>query len=125
MKAKVGDWLVIKGATIDQPDHRGLIIEVRSSDGSPPYVVRWLETDHVATVIPGPDAVVVTAEEQNAADERAQHRFGAVQSAIPPCQGNVGDSLKRRSRWVSAGRRKSGAGMERWCRSTSRGSKQR
>ncbi|WP_151081157.1 DUF1918 domain-containing protein, partial [Mycobacterium tuberculosis] len=41
------------GATIDQPDHRGLIIEVRSSDGSPPYVVRWLETDHVATVIPG------------------------------------------------------------------------
>lgn len=82
MKAKVGDWLVIKGATIDQPDHRGLIIEVRSSDGSPPYVVRWLETDHVATVIPGPDAVVVTAEEQNAADERAQHRFGAVQSAI-------------------------------------------
>lgn len=87
MKAKVGDWLVIKGATIDQPDHRGLIIEVRSSDGSPPYVVRWLETDHVATVIPGPDAVVVTAEEQNAADERAQHRFGAVQSAILHARG--------------------------------------
>lgn len=79
MKAKVGDWLVIKGATIDQP--------VRSSDGSPPYVVRWLETDHVATVIPGPDAVVVTAEEQNAADERAQHRFGAVQSAILHARG--------------------------------------
>lgn len=87
MKAKVGDWLLIKGATIDQPDHRGLIIEVRSSDGSPPYVVRWLETDHVATVIPGPDAVVVTAEEQNAADERAQHRFGAVQSAILHARG--------------------------------------
>ena len=82
MKAKVGDWLVIKGTTIDRPDQRGLIIEVHSSDGSPPYVVRWLETDHVATVFPGPDAVVVTAEEQEAADERAQHRFGAVQSAI-------------------------------------------
>jgi hypothetical protein len=82
MKATVGDWLVIKGATVDRPDQRGLITEVHSSDGSPPYVVQWLDTDHVATVFPGPDAVVVTAEEQKAADERAQHRFGAVQSVI-------------------------------------------
>ena len=82
MKAKVGDWLVIKAATLDRPDQRGLITEVRSSDGSPPYVVRWLDNDHLATVFPGPDAVVVTAEEQKAADKWAQHRFGAVQSAI-------------------------------------------
>ena len=82
MKAKVGDWLVIKGTTIDRPDQRGLISEVHSPDGSPPYVVRWLETEHVATVFPGADAVVVTAAEQEAAVERAQHRFGAVQSAI-------------------------------------------
>ncbi len=82
MKAKAGDWLVIKGATIDRPDQRGLISEVHSSDGSPPYVVRWLENDHVATIYPGSDAVVVTAAEQKAADEQAQHRFGAVQSAI-------------------------------------------
>jgi uncharacterized protein DUF1918 len=82
MKAKVGDWLVIKGTTIDQLDQQGLITEVHSADGSPPYVVRWLETDHVATVFPGTDAVIVTAAEQVAADERALHRFGAVQSAI-------------------------------------------
>jgi hypothetical protein len=82
MKAKVGDWLVIKGVTIGQPEHRGLITEVHSSDGSPPYVVRWLETDHVATVFPGPDAVVVTPNEQHAADERAQHHLDEVQSAI-------------------------------------------
>lgn len=82
MKAKVGDWLVIKGATLDRPDQRGLITEVHSSDGSPPYVVEWIDTDHVATVFPGPDAVVVTAEEQKAADQRAQRRFGAVQSVI-------------------------------------------
>ena len=60
MKANVGDWLVVKGTTVDRPDQRGLITEVHSSDGSPPYVVRWLDTDHVATVFPGPDAVVVT-----------------------------------------------------------------
>jgi hypothetical protein len=82
VKAKNGDWLVIKGTTIDQPVQRGLITEVHSSDGSPPYVVRWLATDHEATVFPGEDAVVVTAEEQADADERAQHRFWAVQSAI-------------------------------------------
>jgi Domain of unknown function (DUF1918) len=82
MKAKVGDWLVFKGAKVDRPDQRGLITEVHSSDGSPPYVVRWLENDHVATVFPGPDAIVVTADEQKAADRRAQSRVGAVQSAI-------------------------------------------
>ena len=82
MKAQVGDWLVLKGTTVDSPDKRGLISEVHSSDGSPPYVVRWLNTEHEATVFPGPDAMVVSAEEQSAADERARRRFGAVQSAI-------------------------------------------
>lgn len=82
MKAKVGDWLVIKGTTIDQPDQRGLITEVHSSDGSPPYVVHWLDSDHVTTVFPGPDALVVTAEEQESADERAQHRLASTQSEI-------------------------------------------
>lgn len=82
MKAKVGDWLVMKGTTIDQPDHRGLITEVHSTDGSPPYVVHWLDSDHVATVFPGSDAIVVTAAEQAAADEKASRRFGSVQSEI-------------------------------------------
>ncbi|MGZ6780942.1 MAG: DUF1918 domain-containing protein, partial [Mycobacterium sp.] len=71
MKAKVGDWLVCKGAAVDRPDRRALITEVHSSDGSPPYVVRWLEDDHVATVFPGSDAMVVTADEQKDADKRA------------------------------------------------------
>ena len=61
MKAHVGDWLVVKGTTLDKPDQRGLITEVHSSDGSPPYVVEWLETGHLATVFPGPDALIVTA----------------------------------------------------------------
>jgi hypothetical protein len=63
MKAKVGDFLVIKGTTVEMSDQRGVITEVRSADGSPPYVVRWLSTDHIATVYPGSDAVVVAASE--------------------------------------------------------------
>lgn len=82
MKAQVGDWLVIKGTTVDRPDERGLITEVRSPDGSPPYVVRWLASDRVSTVFPGPDALVVTAAEQKAIDDRERARASGVQSAI-------------------------------------------
>ncbi|MCX2932031.1 DUF1918 domain-containing protein [Mycobacterium sp. CVI_P3] len=82
MKAKVGDWLEIKGTTTEQHDQRGLITEVHSEDGSPPYVVRWLATGHEATVYPGSDAIVITAEEQKDADERARARITAVQDAI-------------------------------------------
>jgi hypothetical protein len=62
MKAKVGDFLVVKGTTVEMSDQRGVITEVRSADGSPPYVVRWLSSDHIATVYPGCDAVVVASE---------------------------------------------------------------
>lgn len=82
MKANVGDWLVIKSGTIGHPDLRGLITEVRSAGGEPPYRVRWLATGEEATVFPGPDAIVVTAAEQQAADERARSRFAAMQAAI-------------------------------------------
>lgn len=82
MKANVGDWLVIKSGSIGQPDLRGLITAVRSPSGEPPYQVRWLATGEEATVYPGPDAIVVTAAEQKAADDRARSRFAAVQAAI-------------------------------------------
>ena len=82
MKAEVGDWLVIKGGTIGRRDLRGLITEVPSKDGEPPFQVRWLDTDERATVFPGPDAIVVTAAEQRAADEKARSRIAAMQAAI-------------------------------------------
>ena len=74
MKAKVGDFLVVKGTTTERHDQHAEIIEVRAQDGSPPYVVRWLVTDHEATVYPGCDAVVVTAAEHKQAAERASAR---------------------------------------------------
>ena len=82
MKAQAGDWLVIKGTTTELADQRGLITEVHGTDGAPPYVVRWLANGHVATVFPGSDAVIVTAAEQQQADERARQRVGAVQSEL-------------------------------------------
>ncbi|MGZ4525486.1 MAG: DUF1918 domain-containing protein [Mycobacterium sp.] len=82
MNGHAGDWLVIKSGTIGRPDLRGLITSVPSPDGEPPFRVRWLATGEEATVFPGPDAIVVTAAEQKAADERARSRFTAVQAAI-------------------------------------------
>jgi hypothetical protein len=63
MKAKVGDFLVVKSSAAERHEQHGEITEVRSDEGSPPYVVHWLATDHVATVYPGPDAIVISAAE--------------------------------------------------------------
>jgi uncharacterized protein DUF1918 len=62
VKAKVGDRLVEEGAHVG--DHRrvGVITEVRHPDGSPPYLVRWLDNGHEGLVYPGPDARVETAD---------------------------------------------------------------
>jgi hypothetical protein len=76
MKATVGDFLVVKGTTTERHDQHAEIVAVRSEDGSPPYVVRWLVTGHEATVYPGSDAVVVSAAEHAEAARRAADRAG-------------------------------------------------
>lgn len=58
MKAKVGDWLVIEGTNLSDRRRAGLIVAVRHEDGTPPYVVRWLDDDHESLVFPGPTAHV-------------------------------------------------------------------
>ena len=82
MHAKPGDWLVIKGPRTGAPEQHGRILEVHSADGTPPYVVRWTADDHVSTVFPGPDAVVLTAGEEQAAEDRARTRVDRVQHCI-------------------------------------------
>lgn len=50
MKAHVGDRLVPDGDV----RRAGVIIGFRNADGSPPYVVKWLGSGHIALVFPGP-----------------------------------------------------------------------
>lgn len=90
MKASAGDWLVVKGN--DQAEHRGMITEVHAADGSPPYLVRWIDTGHEALVFPGPDAIVVTKAEQHAADEQARSRLAFVRAAISDHRGRKGEA---------------------------------
>jgi hypothetical protein len=61
MQAKTGDWLVVHSRCVDEGAREGLILEVPHTDGSPPYLVRWLDDEHQALVFPGSDAVVLAA----------------------------------------------------------------
>ena len=58
MYAEVGNWIVVHGRTVDVPLREGQIVEVPHPDGSPPYVVHWLDQDRLSTVFPGPDTTV-------------------------------------------------------------------
>lgn len=82
MRARPGDWLLVKGALVGSPDELGFIVEVRGADGTPPYLVRWLRTEKEGLVFPGPDAVVLTAQEKAAADEQQRRRIEETQRAI-------------------------------------------
>lgn len=62
MQAAIGDWLVVKGHRVAESDREAEIIEVRGSNGGPPYRVRWFEDGHESLVFPGPDAVIRRVE---------------------------------------------------------------
>lgn len=57
MQAMVGDRLHVHGREVGTPDHICEIIEIRGTNGSPPYVVRHGD-GHETMVFPGPDASV-------------------------------------------------------------------
>lgn len=58
MRAKVGDRIVVRGNQVAQPDRDAVVVEVRGSNGAPPYVVRWSD-GHEGLFFPGSDAAVV------------------------------------------------------------------
>jgi hypothetical protein len=60
MHAEVGNWLVVHSRRLDEPIREGLVTEVMHADGSPPYMVRWLDEDRPCMVFPSSDATVLT-----------------------------------------------------------------
>jgi hypothetical protein len=59
MFAEVGDRLVVGG----DPGRAALIVAVPHGDGTPPYVVRWVSTGHIAMVSPAEFSRIVRAEQ--------------------------------------------------------------
>ena len=66
MKATQGDRIIIRGTTVESPDRHGEILEVRGSDGAPPYHVRF-DDGHETILFPGGDFVV---EQRKSAESR-------------------------------------------------------
>jgi len=58
MKAQVGDHLIIEGTSLADRRRVGVIVGVDHADGTPPYLVRWVNDDHESLVFPGPAARV-------------------------------------------------------------------
>ena len=81
MHAQPGSRLIIEQADIDHEVRRGLIGEVRSPDGEPPFRVR-ADTGREALVFPGPGAHVVTRDELNAVGAVLSTRPAKVQQEI-------------------------------------------
>lgn len=58
MEARLGDQLVIESTTSGATRRDGEIVGLHHEDGTPPYEVRWSDTNEVTLVFPGPDAHV-------------------------------------------------------------------
>lgn len=58
MFARRGDRIVVRSQHLGGAVRDAEVLEVRHSDGSPPYVVRWSDTGHESLFFPGPDAYV-------------------------------------------------------------------
>ncbi|GHE55928.1 DUF1918 domain-containing protein [Streptomyces capitiformicae] len=58
MRAHLGDQLVVESTTSGATRRDGEIVGLHHEDGTPPYDVRWSDTNEVTLVFPGPDAHV-------------------------------------------------------------------
>ena len=72
MEAQVGDRLVVKGRKVGAGERIGEILEVRGTNGEPPYVVRWSDDGRESLVIPGPDASIKRGRKKPAVENKPQ-----------------------------------------------------
>jgi hypothetical protein len=64
MIGKIGDRVVLEGMHVGDARRVGVIIDLRHADGTPPYMVRWLDNGHESLVYPGSDARVEPANQR-------------------------------------------------------------
>ncbi|KUL22249.1 pyridoxamine 5'-phosphate oxidase family protein [Streptomyces regalis] len=98
MQAHLGDQLVIESPTTGVARRDGEIVGLHHADGTPPYDVRWSDTDEVTLVFPGPDAHVrhVEHEPSQLGTEPDVDEVGAVSATSPPERApNPGDIGRR------------------------------
>jgi hypothetical protein len=101
MRAHLGDQLVIESQKTGATRRDGEIVGLHHEDGTPPYDVRWSDTDEVTLVFPGPDAHIKHVEHGQPGTTRgvSQPDTGEAEavSVAPPPAGtpNPGDVGRR------------------------------
>ncbi|MCX4510642.1 DUF1918 domain-containing protein [Streptomyces sp. NBC_01619] len=100
MRAHLGDQLVIESQKTGATRRDGEIVGLHHADGTPPYDVRWSDTDDVTLVFPGPDAhlhhLEHSPEAPPASSEPGTERAGAVSDSHRPDRApNPGDIGRR------------------------------
>ncbi|MFJ3639463.1 pyridoxamine 5'-phosphate oxidase family protein [Streptomyces sp. NPDC090108] len=113
MRAHLGDQLVIESPTTGAARRDGEIVGIHHEDGTPPYDVRWSDTDEVTLVFPGPDAHLQHPHDAPSGTTRTSRPgTGAAQAAstrvTPRRTADPGDIGRR----VAAERRRQGIGLE-------------
>ncbi|GAB2808152.1 pyridoxamine 5'-phosphate oxidase family protein [Streptomyces chlorus] len=105
MRAQLGDQLVVESHATGVTKRDGEIVGLHHADGSPPYDVRWSDTDEVTLVFPGPDAHIRhiehrrrgrTSESSRPSTDGGSRQEDAESGRIPPGRpSNPGDVGRR------------------------------
>ncbi|WP_316770638.1 pyridoxamine 5'-phosphate oxidase family protein [Streptomyces sasae] len=105
MRAHLGDQLVIESPATGVARRDGEIVGLHHGDGTPPYDVRWSDTDEVTLVFPGPDAHIHHLEHgQPVTGREVRPDVSTTQVVLPAGEANPGDIGRR----VAAERRRQG-----------------
>ncbi|WP_225829949.1 pyridoxamine 5'-phosphate oxidase family protein [Streptomyces sp. NK08204] len=113
MRAHLGDRLVIESPATGAGRRDGEIVGLHHADGTPPYDVRWSDTDEVTLVFPGPDAHIHHLEHgRPATSPGPTPRAGAAgaRPAAAPAAGTTGPGDVGRR--VGVARRRQGLSRE-------------
>ncbi|MFJ9566146.1 pyridoxamine 5'-phosphate oxidase family protein [Streptomyces fuscichromogenes] len=103
MRAHLGDQLVIESPATGAARRDGEIVGLHHEDGTPPYDVRWSDTDEVTLVFPGADAHVHHLEHDGPGTGH-EAEPGVAGSTRPAGAAGSGDIGRR----VAAERRRQG-----------------
>jgi len=91
MRAQLGDQLVVESPATGATRRDGEIVGLHHPDGTPPYDVRWSDTDEVTLVFPGPDAHVRHVEHRpGSTGEQAGAGSDGTQPGKAPNSGDIG-----------------------------------
>ncbi|MCZ7461922.1 pyridoxamine 5'-phosphate oxidase family protein [Streptomyces sp. WMMC940] len=105
MRAHLGDQLVIDSPATGGTRRDGEIVGLHHADGTPPYDVRWSDTDQVTLVFPGPDAHVRHLEHASGATPSRPDAPGATPARPRPDRAPSPGGIGRR---VAAERERQG-----------------